>query len=257
MSNLRPLSELYQYKKSDICIFLGSGPSINKISDKEWKKITKCDSWTVNNWVYHPFFVPDFYNVETKWYGYDILKRRFEEKHGLYKGTKFLFPSKRKVVKNKLSDVVGNMPFKFNYLLKYRDRKRTHPIFNADYQFDTIKLTKSYDMSITAVLELIYKMGYQKIFLYGVDLYNSYYFWTNKNYGEVHHQTNKEHENKNPNLPHSTEQYRERKGLISSFIIDFNRRWLLPEGKEMFVGHKKTLLYPRLKYRNILEGNIS
>ena len=62
--------DFFKYKNSDTAVFLGSGQSINNISMQEWVVINKnCDLWTVNNWVYHPFVVPDFYMVESKWYG--------------------------------------------------------------------------------------------------------------------------------------------------------------------------------------------
>jgi len=249
MSSLRSLSELYQYKKSDICVFLGSGPSINKISSKEWVAIKKCDIWTINNWIYHPFIVPDFYHVEVKKYNYDILKRRFEEKHEIYRNVKFLFRMKKKSGSN--AAVVGNMPYKFGYSLKNRDQKRKMPVFNADYKINKDILTKSHCISITLLLELIYKMGYQMVVFYGVDLYDSRYFWTGGNsiYGEVHHQTNKEHENKDPNSPHTTYK-------IKDFIVDFHRRWMAPGKRRFVVGHKNTLLFPELEYVDICSMNI-
>ena len=248
--NLPPIEALYKYKNSDSCVFLGSGSSINRISKSEWRVLEKYDLWTVNNWVYHPSIVPDFYHVETKFYGYEILQRRMFEKSELYKDTKFIFPKGKLISVNggsrSLHKVVPNSMHKFEYLLKSRDVKRTHPIFNANYQIHPKILTKSYNMSLTILFELMYKFGYKKIIIFGVDLKDSYYFWTggDPKYGEVHHQVNKEHEGKDPNQPHNT--YR-----IKDFIIDFNRRWMVPNGREILAGYKGTLLFPGLNYISV------
>lgn len=255
--SLHDIKQLFQYKKSSTCIFLGSGKSINTISKEKWKAIQECDTWALNNWVYHPFIVPNFYPIEVKHYGYDILMRRFKEKAEAYKNTKFIFP-KGKYIKSPTGSPTGSprkisgilpkgMDF-FEYVSKGRDSKRTHTPFNADYKMDPCMYTKSYDISITLIFEMLYLFGYDKIVLYGVDLDDSFYFWTGGDpiYGEVHHQTNKAHEGRDPKSPHATYK-------IKDFIIDFNERWMKPAGREIFVGHKKTSLYPELQLERFLK----
>ncbi len=244
---LYDIEQLFAYKKSSTCVFLGSGASINNITKKQWTLIKKQDVWAVNNWVYHPFIVPDFYHVETKHYGYDILQKRFEEKIEAYKNTKFIFPRGKRIkffngTSKRLCFVVPECMNIYEYEIKSRDPKRKHNPFNANYKIDSCYYTKSYDMSITTIFEILYLFGYKKIILFGVDLINSLYFWTGNDpkYGKVHHQTNKSHEGKNSNDPHATYK-------IKDFIIDFNERWMKPVGREIFIGHKKTLLYPDLR----------
>jgi hypothetical protein len=242
------------YKKSDTCVLLGSGPSICDISEKEWEVIHGFDSCALNNWVYHPTFVPNFYFIEVKWYNYDLIQRRLKEKFELYKDVIFFFP-KGKGIRNPhtnvtvpLKDVAKGFPTRIEYNLVSRDRKRTHAIWTADYKIVPSKFTKSYDVSITNIFEFLFRMGYKKIILYGVDLTSSYYFWTggDPKYGEVHHQWNKQHEDKDPKLPHATYK-------IQDFIVDFNSRWMKPEGREIMVGHKTTALYPYLRYVDVKE----
>ena len=249
--SLQDINQLYKHKSSSVCVLLGSGKSINKISEAKWKILQNFDLWAINNWIYHPFIVPDFYHVETKHYGYDILQRRFQEKQEAYKNTKFIFP-KGKWIKSatgnprKLSAVVSEDFNRFEYQIKARDSKRTHNPFTADYKMNPCFYTKSYDMSITALFEMLFLFKYEKIILFGIDLIDSYYFWTggNPKYGEVHHQTNKAHEGKDPNRPHNTYK-------IKDFIIDFNERWMKPVGREILTGHKKTSLYPDLKFDSL------
>jgi len=249
-----PLSQMFQYKESDIAVVLGSGQSINRISKAEWKAIIhKTDTWAMNNWVYHPTVVPKFYHVEAKWYNYNLLRERLEEKRSQYHNTKFLF-EKGKGIRHPqqgskwLHMVADGFPYKFEYPMKKRDPKRTHPVYSADYTMDGVYLTKSYDMSMTCLLELLYKFGYKWVVLYGVDLTNSYYFWSGHEakYGQVHHQTNKAHEGKDPKLPHNT-------ALISDFIVDFHERRFKPSNREILVGHTKTALWPRLDCSTVRE----
>lgn len=249
MNVIRDMKEIKQYKKSDDCVFLGSGSSINNITDSQWGRILSLDIWTVNNWVYHPFIVPKFYHVESKWYDYEILKRRFNEKKEKYKDVKFIFPDSKKVKLKDgkvvmLHDIVFEGANRFTYNFKQRDVGRTHKRLNADYVMEKI-LIKSYNMSVTLLFELMYKFGYKNIILFGIDLFNSYYFWTGRpECGEVHHQTNKEHEGKNPKEPHATHR-------IKEFITDFNERWMKPRGKEIFIGHSDTALNGILRLKEL------
>ena len=165
----RNLTAFAHFKKSDTCVLLGSGPSICDISEKEWEVLGKVDTCALNNWVYHPTFVPNFYFIEVKWYNYDLIKRRLAEKFEEYKKVVFLFP-KGKGIRNPntnitlpLKNVAEGFPTRIEYNIASRDRKRTHEIYTANYAIKTSKFTKSYDISITCVFEFLFRMGYKKI----------------------------------------------------------------------------------------------
>jgi hypothetical protein len=249
------MSDIWNIKKyviSECCVLLGSGSSINNITLEQWETLKRYDLFAVNNWVYHPFIVPNFYHIESKWYDYEILQNRLLEKRDLYKNTKFIFPENKIITlksgfKKPLKDIVFDNAQIYTYKMKSRDPKRLTKTFNAEYSMDKNLLTKSYDMSLTLILELIYRMGYKYIILLGIDLINSYYFWTNKpEYGQVHHQTNKEHEGKNPELPHATYN-------IKDYIISFNNYWMCPPEKSLLITHKETALYPYIPMVEILK----
>jgi len=134
-------------------------------------------------------------------------------------------------------DVAGDLPYKFEYdLIKRRPKSE-----DSNYDMDSDALTVNCGSSLSFAIELIYKFGYQSVILYGVDLYNSKYFWTDDFTIEVHRRT---HRNQPASQPHA--RYR-----VKYFVIDFNKRWMLPNGREIFVGHKKTALYPDLRYKDI------
>ncbi|MHA2023947.1 MAG: hypothetical protein ACTSWQ_09835 [Candidatus Thorarchaeota archaeon] len=247
---IQDIQSARKYKNSSTAVFLGSGSSINDITDKQWAKLREFDLWTVNNWVYHPTVVPRFYHLELKSYGFPIVSRRFEEKKDKYKDVKFIVPEGKSLTltngaKVRTLDAIPSCCEVFTYSWvnnKTREKKN----INASYQMRDDVVTRSYGVSITSVLELMYKFGYERIVLYGVDLNNSLYFWTggDPKYGKVHHQTNKAHENRSPKSPHSTSR-------IVTFITDFNSRWMVPKGGSIYVGTKKSMLYSDLNYISI------
>jgi len=242
------LLSLASYKNSEDAIILGSGSSINGITEKQWKVISRYDTFAINNWVYHPFFVPKYYMIETKWYAYEIMKRRFQEKSKQYKSTVFMFPQGKHIRMKDgrslpLKQVIPNGHINYEVPLQKRGNRESPDKYNAEYKFSSFAIHKSYDMSMTSLIEIIYRLGYTNLILFGVDLYNSLYFWSSGDakYGEVHHLWNKQHENRQPQAPHNTSR-------ITQFIIDFNNRYFIPSNGEIFVGTKNTSLYPSLNY---------
>jgi hypothetical protein len=235
---------------------LGSARSINAISENEWALLKKCDTLAINNWVYHPFFVPTFYFIEVKHYDYKIVQRRLAEKWREYCKCKFMF-LKNKTVKfsdnsfHRVDALVPPSAEIYDVEIKARDTQRKGPI-DANYKpSKSFVLTKSYDASVTMLLELGWRMGYNVIVLYGMDFYHSYYFWSDgsQKYGTVHHLTNKAHEGKSPDAKYATYK-------IQNFIVDFSERWMRAQGKLMFVGSTDTTLYPKIPHVNLsrLEG---
>jgi len=246
-----PFKELYNKKKSHIAVFLGSGASVNDITEEQWSILTRFDLWAVNNWVYHPFIVPDFYHIEVKKYDALIVKERLTEKWSKYKNVNFVIP-KPKGEKSLVLDTIGHE--KQSKIYTYDFNKRgAHPlrssaqIIDANYDVKSPILIKSYDASVTLLIDMLYKFGYKHIILVGVDLSDSRYFWTggdSKVYGRVHHQWNKQHEGKSPNSPHNTFH-------VIYFIVDFNNRHMKPNRKEIFIQSKKSLLYKYMRHIEI------
>jgi len=258
----KTVNELVKLKRTDTMHILGSSESINDITDEQWGDILSADSIALNNFIYHPTIVPKFYTLELKHYDFDIVKRRFNEKWDRYKDVIYVLMRGDKGIQH-LVDAIGHKKEAKIYEIPHKERGR-HPgeesknvavytrtkkvkfdpeTYDANYKPGRIPLVKSYSASITTVIDLIYLMGYNKVVFHGHDYYHSRYFWFSgdKMYGEIHCRSNKEHENKNPDEPHNTLH-------IMNFIIDFNKRHMLPQGREMFIGSKKSLLYPKLRY---------
>jgi hypothetical protein len=85
-------------------------------------------------------------------------------------------------------------------------------------------------------------MGYNKMVLHGHDYSHSRYFWFNgdSKWGEVHCRYNKESKTKKDSDPHHTIR-------VLDFISDFNKRHMIPKGREIYIGSAKSMLCGRLK----------
>jgi hypothetical protein len=243
MTNIKDFSNIYKHKKSDVAVFLGCGKGINNISKTEWKKIYEFDVWASNNWIYHPDYIPHFYHVELKQYDFEIMQRRFKQREKDYKDVVFIYH--KDLVFKSFSKKFENI-YKYNVVRMFPKEKQN---VNAKYKMSTgNNVSHLYMSSFTSILEILYRFGYKQIVVYGCEFYTSEYFWTywSDDLGPFHHRWNKQHEGKSSKAKYNTVH-------TLPFIIDFNKRWLLPEGKEMFVGNKDTLLFPELRYKNILE----
>lgn len=241
---MKSLKEFYKTKETNIISVIGSGSSINRLDKKQWDFITNNDSIGVNNIFYHPTFVPKYLTMEIKSYDFEPSKQHIERKwNNGWKNVHYILAADRaeytsKVIGHKSTAKIYSYPY-----IKRGDHPRNNPDVKIDAKFDISgPITKSYDSSVTAIVHLLCQMGYEKIVLFGLDGYNSYYFWSHLDpliYGPFHDLTNKAREGKDPNKPHNAFH-------IKDYIIDFNNRWMLPNGKKILVGHKDTMLYPAL-----------
>tara|TARA_R100000234_G_scaffold40732_1_gene24405 strand:- start:12904 stop:13611 length:708 start_codon:yes stop_codon:yes gene_type:complete len=192
-------ANLIDKKNSNEAIFLGCGPSINDLSDSDWQKIKKMDIWTSNNWFIHDV-VPDFYHLEVKMHrNGQFAKDMVAKKHGEYKDVNWILD----ITRPYLFDIVRPDVYKniFGYKKTYRGN-------DGNYTPSEHMVQVSCMASITIILDLMQKMGYDKIYFCGVDLYSSEYFWTN-NDKYLHHKiphliaTCKPDE-RSPSDPHTT-----------------------------------------------------
>ncbi len=163
---------LRKKKNSDYAIFLGCGPSINDITEEQWKKIQSMDIWTSNNWYIHNV-VPDFYHLEVKLHrNGEYSAKKIKERKQDYADVNWILDKTRPY----LFDIVGDSPNIYAYDKNYRGD-------DGFYEPTSEQVQVSCGASITIVLDLMQKMNYDKIYFCGVDLYSSEYFWTNnKNY---------------------------------------------------------------------------
>ncbi len=238
---MEKLEKIYKHKKHDVATFLGSGPSINNITDEQWKIISdKTDVWAVNYWLYHPF-VPDFYHVEVKSYNRKSAKKTWASRSDDYKDCVFVINQDREY----LLDIIGEKQYIYLYKMNKINRTQAPIIPKYMPETDPNVLTCNLISSVTMLMELMWRFKYEKVIFFGIDMTNSRYFWTGKpEFGETHCQWNKDHEGRKPNAPHNTAH-------IKNFMVWFSQKRMAEFGGEFFVGHKDTGLYPDLRYIDI------
>lgn len=237
---MRPITDIWQHKKGDTAIFLGCAESIHSITPEQWERIAAFDTWTSNNFHYHPF-IPKFYHVEIKQRrGWDkIWIKRRAQRYEDYKDVIFIVPDKKQYI----LDAIGEHQKVFHYKTKLVDHEKVErPDPRYGFDSDPNVITKVCMSSVTCILEILYRLKYKKIILLGVDYTSSRYFWSGRlEYGITHCHHNKDFEGRKENEPHSTVN-------TMSFMVGFNRNYLEPRGGKMYVGYKETLLYPALDY---------
>lgn len=228
---MKDLTELCKLKGSKVAIFLGCGSSINRITKEQWKRIRTFDTWASNFFIYHDF-VPKFYHLELK-SGIPehlrIWRERKRSKGKKYREVVFVIKSDEP----HLIKAIGEHKHIYCY-------KRVKGKCDPKALIHPAIVTHNCQASLTVVLELLKRFDYKKIILFGVDLKDSRYFWTDDSkYGQVHDNTNS---GQARDKLHTTAP------KVLKYLYGFNKYKM---GGNLYVGHKDTLLYPGLTYVDI------
>jgi hypothetical protein len=224
-------------RNSDDLYLMCTGETVNDLEPYQWDIINKSDSLAMNNFFYHPHFIPTMLSMELKTYDYDIAKRRLAEKWDMgWKNVKYILPDHR--VKY-LSGVLGSDAQVYVYHNENMGTRNSNSI-DANVVLGSDFLWKLYNASVTTMFHLAWLMGYKNVIVIGMTGKNSRYFWTDMSdsvRGEVHAIFNKDHEHQDPSRPHHASHVR-------SFVIDFRERHMVGLGRNIWVGSKKDMLYP-------------
>ena len=236
------LKGLYAERTTEDVFLMATGAEINAITPEQWKVIRATDSMAVNNFFYHPEFVPKWIHVELKKYDGPLALERLSEKWNLgWKNVGYVFPVDRSEY---IKGCIPKGARIYNYAFNSRgEHPRLNPKVVVDANFDpNASLYKSYDSSMTTIFQILYLMGYKRIIVMGATMRDSRYFWTGGEaiYGKVHHLFNKSHEHNDPGRAHNASH-------IKDYVVDFHRRHMAPYGRSILVGHTNTALYPELK----------
>lgn len=194
LKNIKALN-IEKYKKSDTIFILGSGDSINEITENQWSEIKQQDTVGLNNWILHEF-VPTFFFFESTAKS-DLAQIEMNET--IFKNLKARLKA------------YTDTPFIVHYLKRYFfDHRILKPLIDLGliYMQAPVSLpiknkkdiTEMYDISIkmgffNRINQSVYKRGsiakiihfcvaagYKKIILLGVDLNQSPYFFNNENF---------------------------------------------------------------------------
>jgi hypothetical protein len=174
---------LIKFKKSDTLFILGSGSSINDISESQWAEIKKHDSIGFNLFILHSF-IPTYYHLEftEELYSYykEILDAKLEQLDEVPLLTNYYHVDAKRPLSDYFwlkNNLITNAYYMYSYekkitkLLKY---------FYSQENAKDINFTIHYRGSLTLMMSLGVLLGYKNIVLMGIDLNNNEYFFHNE-----------------------------------------------------------------------------
>jgi len=169
-------------RKQKSAFFLGCSPSINSLTLEQEQKIQdNFDVWVSNNFMVHKRIIPDFYHVEIKHHrNGPLIHRLAHERKDKYQNVNWIIDQTRTYILNYVSH--KDYPHKNFHLYPKTYRKSNDGLYNP---LDN-KVSVSCNASITVIMDIMTRMGYEKIYFLGVDMNDSRYFWSgNKEYGDI------------------------------------------------------------------------
>jgi len=250
--------EILSRKQSDTIFILGSGSSINELSNGQWQEISDKDSFGFNYWLVH-WHVPTFYLIEYSRYEYNrkifekVLARKQRKKK--YSNVPFFISSrarKRGLHPRFTPELFTDDPkifyFPFPKVLNVPNNDVFRRSDFSEVAFDLEKRSIMYRGILSNVLGLSCQMGYKTIVLLGVDLKHNRYFYDGNEEMEWTRDPKIVGEERPPDRLHGTMLSKGgRKHPISEFIYALNEYSLFPNGIDLYVGSENSLLAERLE----------
>jgi|GEM_PF-1274026 len=267
---------LRERKSSDTVFILGSGSSINDISAGEWETVGQHDSFGLNKWPIHDF-VPTFQVFELPTGAGASSKREFY--WSLFETKQVDYADVPVIMKDApyVFDELGSEPipdYLERRLLLSLDIELPRWDDSTELLRDVLRWLDSSGMfsidsdilplyrkrgSISYLLFLATKLGYERIVLAGVDLNDARYF-----YEERHD----EYESRGIPLPdtsreddrdkddvHRTNDPKVAAVTLEDVIYTIDKTILAPNDIELYTATKQSSLYPTLDYYEIDEAD--
>lgn len=177
---------LARHKTSDTLFVLGSGPSINDISESKWKEIARHDSIGFNYFLAHPF-VPTFYHMELLHRDLDMFRSCYSQRRDAYKNIPFMVnylhiegelkQPDLNFIHNLLVTVprryAGTSASEFHQILEYA-YKRIEPKDSSYFVHNRA--------SVSLMVSLAVLLDYKRIVLAGIDLNSTGHFFCDERY---------------------------------------------------------------------------
>lgn len=245
------LNELKAHKSSQKLAILGSGASINAMTQDDFAFISSIDSMALNKWGLHHKFIPDFYKFELTLSMYEDWIDGMNAQSNSYRDTIFIYEPERMYAQGfNTAELLSELNSEIVDGLVDIRIFQYHINTDDEYNLGTMKVLFPTSFgsrifhqrgSLSQALSMGYYLGYDDIILYGVDLNHSGYFWENQNLD------NDRQASKNR---HPTAQHRDTKG-VQEFINFVYDNILNPEGIGLYVADQNSLLYPKIPDFNL------
>lgn len=238
-----------RFKRSETIFILGSGESINDITDEQWNYISKHDSFGMNKWPIHDF-IPTFYYTNYPRKKAHLYKYLNSVKGSLRRYNKTVFfisfdrATRRGMHPRVFPEFFPEQPqccfYQYQQPIQLEGRK--------EFNKSDFESTLYYRGGMTLVLDLIDKLGYKNIILLGVDLINNVHFYDYhpKMRWQVHdgYQSSPEI---NKHQLHATMLTKNGTRLpIDKYLYAVNDLYFKSKGVNFFVGSGKSRLAGRM-----------
>jgi len=262
-------SSLLDTKKSNTLFILGSGPSVNKLTDLDWKYVKSQDSWGFNFWFCHNH-VPNCYFAQsaisnlkddTHLDRMDILMAKIlYDKKEQYKDVNFYLRGDGvntfKFHKTKLGRFILNNHLNFHFLpeliisskAKINSSVLIKKIYKSGFfsRTNSIQPIPKFGSTVTELISLGIIAGYSNIVLCGIDMNDGAHFYDHEDYYKKYRYLrvlSKINNNKNV---HEHMNKKIRKNTVKDIIVNLNDLALNNFDCQITVSSTSSALYPDL-----------
>ena len=256
-ANIADIEEIKKSRHKDTFFIMGSGYSINDITKEEWQHIVDVGDVLSFNYFFKGKFVPINYHIcgeigGTPNYGLILMnskhrkniKSYYEElfSNPYYKDTIYFLRYKMDFTKAPVPIALWALlflkVFKNKQVCPYRIVIQKEAISEPS---DNIHAISHWNATLSDAINISYILGYKKIVLVGVDLYDRRYFWLGRN--ETHEGVLKR--GKTYSDIHSTAD-----NVIKG--MDIWNKYLIKKGVRLYIYNPRSLLNKVLPvYRNV------
>ncbi len=238
-----------KYKTSDTVFFLGSGPSINRITKRQWEHVARHDTFAVNKWPIHPF-VPTYYYTNYPRDRGHLLEylSSIQSRLAKYTNTVFFLSQNRVTRRGMHPRIFPGFFSEEPVCCLYNLPQPIQAARGDSFEPGDFEETLYYRGAISLVLDLFDKLGYSTVVLLGVDLCSSLHFydelpemqWQFKNgYAKPARILAKEQ--------HATmDDKNGSKQPIDRYIYAVDELYYRRQGVSLYIGSDDSVLHPRL-----------
>jgi hypothetical protein len=248
-------------KSSETLFILGSGPSINRISEKMWARIGSNDSVGFNWWMAHDF-VPTYYVLQFN--GSPELVRLAHLRSAAYKQTPIIL--RGDYFSRGLAQLDRDQSYRFlmehnlHYLVEYPISSQCSvPIENLVRHAELLGMlthgrvgspVPKWRCTLGLLLSLGFQMGYKRLVLCGMDMSSNDHFWDDPEFQHLY---------SGYNLPVCEHNRRSSRRGIMAFTdesvspntvpryVEYLASWMnRSAGVEIYIQSEETLLHPSL-----------
>jgi hypothetical protein len=230
-------------KTSDTVFVVGSGPSLNQLSDKHFEIIAQHDSFAINYSFLKEEISPTFLqlSLENDW-SLDHMKNTIKKKKKVLNNTVF-FTHDKSIYRLAHPRIIPEL-FSINpKLCVYELPAHIHLESKRPFMDEDFDRTLFYRGTLTLVIELVLQLGYNKIVLLGVDPNKLEYFFDEyqimKEYCEILY---KIWESKGIKIYENMVPKGNKYHTIDTYFIELNKYLLKKKKAALFTGLPNTPL---------------